>query len=274
MPAAVAADSRATTGRAVPARWGSPSCNRPASNNIRQPASTASPLRSDTSPRDVVAGHACRAPSQTPNRAISAAACSAVRNPRSMPSSSARVCSTRRSGAALEVRAASKGRLRPCQSVNEPAFSVTGATGKTTSASAVTADSRNSRLMTNPAASMAARAASGSARSAGSTPPISSVSISPSAAAASRAVLSRPGSEGSSPTFHKSRTCCRATGSATGRPPGSRFGRQPASRAPRSPARRGTHASRAPVASARRAAADSAPGLQASRSPTRMTAPG
>ena len=45
-PTAVAADRRATGGRAVPARCGSPSCDRPESSNCRQPASTASWLSS------------------------------------------------------------------------------------------------------------------------------------------------------------------------------------------------------------------------------------
>ena len=42
---AVAADSRATAGRAVRARCGSPSCSRPASSSIRHPANTTSPGR-------------------------------------------------------------------------------------------------------------------------------------------------------------------------------------------------------------------------------------
>ena len=221
-----------------------------------------------------MAGALGRGPSQAPSPTISSRASAAVRNPMSMPSSSARVCSTRRSAAELEVRAGSKDRSLPSQSVNEPAFSVTGATGNTMSARAVTADSRNSRLMTHPVASMAARASSGSARSAGSIPAISRTSRSPWAAADRMAVLSRPGWAGRSPTFQMSLSWRRAAGSVTGRPPGSRFGRHPASSAPRSPARRGIHASDAPVASARRAAADSAPGLVARRSPTRMIAPG
>ena len=51
-------------------------------------------------------------------------------------------------------------------------------------------------------------------------------------------------------------------------------GAAPASSAPRSPARRGTQPIRAPVAAASRSAAEYAPGELASRSPTRMTAPG
>ena len=123
-------------------------------------------------------------------------------------------------------------------------------------------------------ASIAASAASGSGRSAGSTPPISSAPSSPPAAAARMPVVSRPTASGRSETFHAVAVCSRADASATGRPPGSRFGSAPASRAPRSPARRGTQPSRAPVAAANLLAAERAPGDVASRSPTRMTAPG
>ena len=60
--------------------------------------------------------------------------------------------STRRSGSARESRSTfSKGRTRPSQSTNMPAFSATGATGKTTSAACDTALARTSRLTTKPA---------------------------------------------------------------------------------------------------------------------------
>ena len=174
----------------------------------------------------------------------------------------------------MVCREGSKGRIRPSQLMNEPAFSTTGATGNTTSARSVTALSRSSRLTTNGAASTAAMAASGSGRSSSSTPPISRAPNAPSRAARRISVVSRPGAAGSSSTFQAAAICRRAVASVTGRPPGNRFGSAPASSAPRSPARRGTHASRAPVATANRAAAESAPGEVASRSPTRITDPG
>ena len=169
---------------------------------------------------------------------------------------------------------ASKGRVRPSQLTNEPAFSATGAIGNTTSARVVTALSRSSRLTTNGAASMAAIAASGSGRSWSSTPPISKAPSSPRPAACRIASVSRPSPTGRPSTFHAAASCARAVSSVTGRPPGNRFAIAPASNAPRSPARRGTHASRAPVADARRPAAESAPGDAASRSPTRISEPG
>ena len=110
--------------------------------------------------------------------------------------------------------AASKGRIRPSQSRNAPDFSTTGATGKTTSASSVTALSRSSRLTTNGAASMAANAAAGSGRSAGSTPPISSAPSSPVRAAARIADVSRPG------------RCGQVDRHSTRRPPGRGRGRR------------------------------------------------
>ena len=84
---------------------------------------------------------------------------------------------------------------------------------------------------------------------------------------------SRPGAAGGQhPT--RRRPHARASVSAMGDRPGSSDGRHPASTAPRSPARRGTQASRAPVTSASVRPRVSAPGADASRSPTRMTAPG
>ena len=100
----------------------------------------------------------------------------------------------------------------------------------TTSARSVMADWRTSRLTTNPAASTAARAACGSARSAGSTPPISGRRV--------RRLPRRPGSPRCRGPAHRgdvrpqaALTCWRARESATGRPPGSRV-RQPAASAP------------------------------------------
>ena len=132
--AAVAADSRATGGRAVPARW----VRRPVAARVEQ----HSPARQHRLPvaRWCRAARALRgaarprarptdpcAPSR--RRATARTAC-----PDRRPSSSARMCSTRRSGVALVCSAGSNGRIRPSQLMNEPAFSTTGATGNTTSA--------------------------------------------------------------------------------------------------------------------------------------------
>ena len=164
-------------------QMGSPSCNRPASNSIRQVDSTASP---GPGAAGRAAPHRARRAGRRPTARAGEflAGSRGTGRPRSMPSSSARICSTRASEVALVGSAASNGRIRPSQSTNAPDFSTTGATGKTTSASSVTALSRSSRLTTNGAASIAANAAAGSGRSAGSTPPISSAPSSPVRAAA------------------------------------------------------------------------------------------
>ena len=271
---AVPADSRTTGVRAVPARCGSPSWSRPSSSSIRQPDNTASPAPGVGAAAAATVGVALGVPSHAPSATNSACAASTVGNPRSMPTSSARVSSTRRSGVAAGGSAAANERGRPSQLTYVPDFSAAGAIGKTTSARSVTALCRSSRLTTNPAASNAASTAAGSAKSSGSMPPTSSAPSVPSAAAASIASASRPGVEGNSSTFQPCSICARAVSSLSGRPPGSNPGNAPASSAPRSPARRGTHASLAPVASASLAAADSPPGTAPSRSPTMMIGAG
>ena len=171
----------------------------------------------------------------------------------------------------LVSRAASKRRRRPSQLTNEPDFSECGATGRTTSATAVTADSRTSRETTK----VLARASStrGLLRSAGSRPPMTRASISPEQAASMMPSVSRPGVSGSPTTSQTSATWARAAALDEGRPPGRRAPMAPVSTAPRSPARRGIQARRAPVCSERRTAAASAPGTVARRSPTRITPP-
>ncbi len=187
---------------------------------------------------------------------------------------SASMCSTRRSvGASVRVicsglSAASNIRTRPSQLRKVPDFSATAATGKTTSARAVTAVGRSSSETRKPTSFSAWRARFGSGRSSTPTPATSSAPSSPVAAASMIRPVSRPGREGSSASRHSAATSSRARGSVAGRPPGSNAGSAPASTAPRSPARRGIHTRRAPVAAAVRIAADSAPGTPASRSPT------
>ena len=172
-------------------------------------------------------------------------------------------------------RAGSNGRIRPSQLTNEPAFSTTGATGNTTSARSVTALSRSSRLTTNGAASTAARAASGSGRSASSTPPISSAPSSPSrcrgqngcgvAAVGGRAARrrSRRRRSARAPT-RRPAGGRRATGRAAHRLPRRRVRRPVAAPTPTG----------APVARPICLPPRSAPGEPASRSPTRISAPG
>ena len=127
----------------MPARCGSPSCSRPSSSSIRQPASTASSGPGRRSPGRGHLGRRRRAARPSvPSAAISARAARRCGSPRSTPSSSASVCSTRRSGERIGVSAPARtAGSRPSQLTKEPAFSATGATGKTTSARAVTADS-------------------------------------------------------------------------------------------------------------------------------------
>ncbi len=188
--AAVAADIRATAARAVPARFGSPSCIRPASSRLCQVARSASP-----------APGCCTARGADRRRARSLAGRDGAGEQRSATGSawSARGGPTlRRAGRGARpsrrrarparrrsVRAAGTGSAalnepgRPSQFTNVPCFSATAATGNTTSARSVTALTRSSRLTTKPAASIAASAAAGSGRSSGSTPPISRASMSP-----------------------------------------------------------------------------------------------
>ena len=112
---AVSADSRTTGVRAVPARCGSPSCSRPSSSSIRQPANTASPAPGVGAAAAATVGAGPGVPSQVPIAFSSASAAATVGKPRSMPSSSARVSSTRRSGVAAGGSAAEKLRWRPSQ---------------------------------------------------------------------------------------------------------------------------------------------------------------
>ncbi|SHU20335.1 Uncharacterised protein [Mycobacteroides abscessus subsp. abscessus] len=180
--------------------------------------------------------------------------------------------STRRSSkASLVSRVVRNGRSRPSQFRKLPDFSATAAIGSTTSASSVTAPWRISRLTTN-AVLRAPMAAAGYGRSASSTPPTRNASRP--FPGSSMPAASSPGLSGNAITPHFSAIARRAVLSATGCAPGSRRGSAPASKAPRSPARRGTHTKAAPVLSASCAAADNAPGADASRSPTMITAPG
>ena len=293
--AAVAGDILATTGRAVPASDGSPSCIRPLSSSWRQVASRTVPggrappapliLGGRPAPQTPLGppcrwepphwGGSGRAPRQVPSAASSARAAATSGRPRCTSIWSAIAPRTYRSVRTSGTRSAGPNEPpRPSQFTNVPAFSATAATGKTTSARAVTALARSSRLTTNGAISIACSAACGSGRSAGSTPATTRAPSSPSAAAASISAVLRPCSSGSELLPQVLATSARAAASVTGRPIGSRPGRAPASTAPRSPARRGTQASRAPEAVASLAAAASAPGTSASRSPTSITAPG
>src|SRR5580704_11274938 len=279
--AAVPADIRATTGLAVPASEGSPSCIVPLSSSWRQVASrtssTPEPLTwvgGTPGHAPVTPGGSDRGPRQVPSAASSARAAAASGRPRCTSIWSAIAPSTYRSVRTSGTRSAGPNEPpRPSQFTNVPAFSATAATGKTTSARAVTALARSSRLTTNGAISIACSAACGSARSAGSTPATIRAPSSPSAAAARMAVVSRPRASGSELLPQALATSARAAGLVTDRPMGSSPGSAPASTAPRSPARRGTQASRAPEATASLAAAANAPGTWASRSPTRLTAP-
>ena len=100
---------------------GSPSCSRPASSSIRQPASTAWP---GPGLSGCDGDHRWRARPlarpTVPSWAISSPAAARVGRPRSTPISSARNCSTRRSGVALVCSAGSNGRIRPSQLTNAP----------------------------------------------------------------------------------------------------------------------------------------------------------
>jgi len=166
--------------------------------------------------------------------------------------------------------AASNERARPSQFKNDPDFSVTAATGKTTFARAVTALGAISSETTK-ALSSAASAAWLLSPSRGSTPPTSNAPTWPAFTASIICAVERPTSDGIESVFQTAAISTRAAASVTGRPPGKRFPIAPASIAPRSPARRGIQASFAPVESARAATAVSAPALSAARSPTRIT---
>src|SRR4051794_2943334 len=263
-------ETRQTGVRAVARRCFSPSCIDPLSSISFQVASASEP--SSVAAAADASGRLARSPSHGPISVIARWASAVVRNPSGRPSSSAIPASTRASGRALGlVNTASKGRVRPSQFTNIPALSVTAATGKTTSAAAVTSVSRSSRATTNRAAPRAARNAAGSEVSSGSTPPTTRPARSPEVRAATMASPSRPSPSGRLSMPQAVAASTRAAASDSGRPPGSRFGRQPVSTAPRSLARRGTQASLAPLVRARRATAVSAPGTVAIRSPTRIT---
>src|SRR5208282_5717251 len=168
--AAVAADILATTGRAVPASDGSPSCIVPLSSNWRHVASrtssTPEPLTwwvgGTPGQAPVTAGGSGRGPRQVPSAASSARAATASGRPRCTSIWSAIAPRTYRSVRTSGTRSAGP---------NEPP--------------------RPSQF-TNGAISIACSAACGSGRSAGSTPATTRAPSSLSAAAASIAVASRP----------------------------------------------------------------------------------
>src|SRR5690606_8447816 len=199
---AVAAFSRMTAGRAVPARCGSSTCSDPLSISCRQVDSFTCPFVDSSCAAAGSAWKASTVRGTAPAaRSKSAHAAFGVWVNRSTSISTARVSSTRQSGSApVFCSVTSNGRSRPSQLRNVPAFSAVGAIGSTTSARSVTADGRISKLTTKPTVSSAARAAWGSGRSSGSTPPTTSASSSPAAAAARMPAVSRPGSAGSVPS--------------------------------------------------------------------------
>src|SRR4029077_13145145 len=251
--AAVAGDIRATAGRAVPARAGSPSCIRPLSSSWCHVASFTSSrpdpcawwvrCTPESEPAPLTSGGSGRVPRQVPSAASSARAAAASGRPRWTSIWSAIAPSTYRSVRTSGTRsAASNEPPRPSQFTNVPAFSATAATGKTTSARSVTALARSSRLTTNGAISIACSAATGSGRSAGSTPATTRAPSSPCRAAASIAAVSRPGVPGRELLPQVLATSARAAGSSAGRPIGSSPGRAPASTAPRPPPSGGTQA--------------------------------
>ena len=179
-----------------------------------------------------------------------------------MSNSLASASSTRASDIAVVFRTASKVRVRPSQLTNVPAFSTTGATGKTTFARRATRGHPDLEADQElDVVESILGAAAGRTDRPGRRRPRSGRRACRSAAAATMPSVSRPGALGSTPACrsHSAASSARAAASCTGRPPGIRFGRQPASIAPRSPARRGTQASFAPVRAASAAAADSAP---------------
>ncbi len=289
------ADIRATAARAVPARFGSPSCIRPASSRLCQVASSAWP--GPGCDRRVADGRAAarlrppRWPAAPPAAAavpgaLTRAAVSSCSSPDRggvVGQAEVHVHLVGDRGEDLQVGCATAGTAsaglndpaRPSQFTNVPAFSATAATGNTTSARSVTELTRSSRLTTNRAASSAASAAAGSGRSAGSTAAdhqrldVTAAPRRPGSArcpgrgrpAATR--RPRPWPRRRGPPRHPSGGR-RAAGWAA-RPPRSRRARRPAA---------GSRPAGPRSARASRAAADSAPGTSASRSPARMTAPG
>ena len=166
--------------------------------------------------------------------------------------------------------AASKARARPSQLRNEPDFSVIAATGRTTSATLVTAECAISSEITNDLES-AASAAALFGISCGSTPPTTTASSEPLPRLSIISEVVRPTFAGIVGTPQTVAISTRAAASAIGRPPGRSVPIAPASSAPRSPARRGIQASFAPLFSASAETAESRPVVSAARSPTKMT---
>ena len=120
-----------------------------------------------------------RAPSHFPIDAISLIAAVTVPKFSELPISSAIIERIRRSLRLREsLTAASNARGRPSQLRKDPDFSVTAATGRTTSARSVTALGAISSETTN-ALSRAAKVAELLAPSSGSTPPTTSAPIFP-----------------------------------------------------------------------------------------------
>ena len=165
--------------------------------------------------------------------------------------------------------AASNARALLVQFKNDPLFSVTAATGNTTSARSVTALGAISNETTKAFLSAVSVSAVLS-KSCGSTPPTTSALISPAFTAEIISLVDRPIFAGTDATDHTLARSTRAAASETGRPPGSRFPIAPASSAPRSPARRGIQANFAPDCDASAATAESAPALSDARSPTKI----
>ena len=120
--AALDADSRATSGRAVPARWGSPSSPRPPSRFIRQQVSTNPAPGCSAAAGTVTAGSVTatgansRSPVHTPSRAMSADAAAGVWVNRSTSISTPRVSRILASSRVPACgSAAENGRVRPSQ---------------------------------------------------------------------------------------------------------------------------------------------------------------
>src|SRR5690606_2780928 len=157
--AAVAAEISAVAGRAVPARYGSPSWSLPSSSRRCQVASTASPAWGSLPGRPVRVGGVAREPFQVPMAASSRRAAAGSGRPRWTSMWSAIALITRRSlSTPGTCSAASNWRPLPSQLTKLPDFSATTATGSTTSARSVTALARISRLTTNGVFSSAASA--------------------------------------------------------------------------------------------------------------------
>ena len=130
-------------------------------------------------PAAETAAKLARAPSHLPSDEISRAAWVTVPSMIDSPISSAIADKIRRSERFSEsATAASKARARPSQLRNEPDFSVTAATGRTTSATLVTAECAISSETTNDFES-AASAAALFGISCGSTPPTTTASSEP-----------------------------------------------------------------------------------------------